>query len=423
MGTGTFVNRQSYQTTPGSAKQRTTALRGGGDVILLLAVIAIVVFGLLMLYSASWDFSFQIYGSASHMFVRQLLWLGLGVLTAFVLTRIDYHYWRNLSVPAILLTIALLLGVLFMNEIRLGAARTFYEGSIQPSELAKLVTIIYLAVWLYAKRDQIHDVQLGLVPLGVILGIVGGLIYLQPDLSAAATVLILGGLLFFLAGGDMRQIVFLLLAAIVAGWLVVQISQTGQERVSSFWAGLKDPSQASYHVRRSLEAIVKGGWFGVGIGRANTKLTGLPVPPTDSIFAVIVEELGLFGALLVIGMYAVLVWRGLVIARRAPDMLGTLLASGLTLWIGLEATINMTVMVGLLPFAGNALPFISAGGSNLTASLAAIGILMNISRQGGSLKTGDDNEDRSTYGAVIDLRRRDRRRRVSRPRRSAGRER
>jgi cell division protein FtsW len=423
MGTGTFVNRQSYRTTPGSAKQRTTALRGGGDVALLLAVIAIVVFGLLMLYSASWDFSFQIYGSASHMFVRQLLWLGLGVLTAFVLTRIDYHYWRNLSVPAILLTIILLLGVLFMNEIRLGAARTFYEGSIQPSELAKLVTIIYLAVWLYAKRDQIHDVQLGLVPLGVILGIVGGLIYLQPDLSAAATVLILGGLLFFLAGGDMRQIVFLLLAAIVAGWIVVQISQTGQERVSSFWAGIKDPSQASYHVRRSLEAIVKGGWFGVGIGRANTKLTGLPVPPTDSIFAVIVEELGLFGALLVIGMYAVLVWRGLVIARRAPDMLGTLLASGLTLWIGLEATINMTVMVGLLPFAGNALPFISAGGSNLTASLAAIGILMNISRQGGSLKTGDDNEDRSTYGAVIDLRRRDRRRRVSRPRRSAGRER
>jgi cell division protein FtsW len=423
MGTGTFVNRQSYRTTPGSAKQRTTALRGGGDVALLLAVIAIVVFGLLMLYSASWDFSFQIYGSASHMFVRQLLWLGLGVLTAFVLTRIDYHYWRKLSVPAIFLTIILLLGVLFMNEIRLGAARTFYEGSIQPSELAKLVTIIYLAVWLYAKRDQIHDVQLGLVPLGVILGIVGGLIYLQPDLSAAATVLILGGLLFFLAGGDMRQIVFLLLAAIVAGWIVVQISQTGQERVSSFWAGIKDPSQASYHVRRSLEAIVKGGWFGVGIGRANTKLTGLPVPPTDSIFAVIVEELGLFGALLVIGMYAVLVWRGLVIARRAPDMLGTLLASGLTLWIGLEATINMTVMVGLLPFAGNALPFISAGGSNLTASLAAIGILMNISRQGGSLKTGDDNEDRSTYGAVIDLRRRDRRRRVSRPRRSAGRER
>jgi cell division protein FtsW len=423
MGTGTFVKRQSYRTTPGSAKQRTTALRGGGDVILLLAVIAIVVFGLLMLYSASWDFSFQIYGSASHMFVRQLLWLGLGVLTAFVLTRIDYHYWRNLSVPAILLTIALLLGVLFMNEIRLGAARTFYEGSIQPSELAKLVTIIYLAVWLYAKRDQIHDVQLGLVPLGVILGIVGGLIYLQPDLSAAATVLILGGLLFFLAGGDMRQIVFLLLAAIVAGWIVVQISQTGQERVSSFWAGIKDPSQASYHVRRSLEAIVKGGWFGVGIGRANTKLTGLPVPPTDSIFAVIVEELGLFGALLVIGMYAVLVWRGLVIARRAPDMLGTLLASGLTLWIGLEATINMTVMVGLLPFAGNALPFISAGGSNLTASLAAIGILMNISRQGGSPRTGDDNEDRSTYGAAIDLRRRDRRRRVSRPRRSAGRER
>jgi cell division protein FtsW len=191
----------------------------------------------------------------------------------------------------------------------------------------------------------------------------------------------MGGLLFFLAGGDLRQIGFLLVVAVLAGFLVVQISPTGRVRVTEFLAGLRDPTQASYHVQRSYEAIVNGGVLGVGIGRAESKLTGLPVPPTDSIYAVVVEELGLVGALALVGLYALLFWRGLVVARGAPDMLGTLLATGLVLWIGLEAGINMMVMVGLLPFAGNALPFVSAGGSNLVSSLAAIGILLNISRQ------------------------------------------
>jgi cell division protein FtsW len=173
-------------------------------------------------------------------------------------------------------------------------------------------------------------------------------------------------------------------------------------------------------VQRSFEAIVNGGWLGVGIGRAQSKLINLPVPPTDSIFAVIVEELGALGALALISMYAAIIWRGLLIARRAPDMLGTLLATGLVVWIGLEAAINMTVMVGLLPFAGNALPFVSAGGSNLVSSLAAIGILLNISRQRGQQA---NEEERRSYSAAVDLRRWDRRRRVSRPRRVPGTER
>jgi cell division protein FtsW len=306
---------------------------------------------------------------------------------------------------------------LFMNEILLGAKRSLYQGSYQPSELSKVVTILYLSVWLYAKRELLHDITLGLFPLGVILGVIGGLIYLQPDLSAAATILIIGGLLFFLAGGDLKQICVLLVIAIAAGWLVVQISPTGHERVVEFVAGLKDPTQASYHVQRSFSAIVNGGWFGVGIGRAQSKLTGLPVPPTDSIFAVIVEELGAFGALFLICLYATVIWRGLVIARRAPDMLGTLLATGLVVWIGLEASINMTVMVGLLPFAGNALPFVSAGGSNLVSSLAAIGILLNISRQRGEIS---NEEEWRSYSAAVNLRGWNRRRRVPRPRRVPG---
>jgi cell division protein FtsW len=384
---------------------------------LLLTVVALIVFGLIMLYSASFDFSFNIYGSSSFMFMRQVRWLGVGILCAFGFSRLDYHQWRRLVVFAMLATIGLLITVLFINEIRLGASRTLMGGSYQPSELAKLVAVIYLSVWLYAKRQSLHDISFGLIPLGVILGIIGGLIYLQPDLSAAGTVLILGGLLFFLAGADIKQIVFLLVLAVVMGWVVVQISATGQDRVNSFIAGLKDPTHASYHVQRSFEAVIKGGVFGVGLGQADTKLTGLPFAPTDSIFAVIAEELGLLGSVLLMALYSALVWRGLVIARRAPDMLGTLLASGITFWVGIEALINMAVMVGLMPFAGNALPFVSAGGSNLVATLCAMGIILNISRQSGEIVKMEENDWRS-FGAVIDLRRRNGRRSVPRARRS-----
>jgi cell division protein FtsW len=387
------------------------------DIPLILAVVALTVFGLIMLYSASFDFSFNAFGSPTYMFGRQVKWLCVGILLAYGLSRFDYHHWRNVVVFAMLGTIGLLVTVLFINEIRLGASRTLYEGSYQPSEVAKLISIIYLAVWLYAKRDFLHDISLGLIPLGVILGIIGGLIYLQPDLSAAGTVLVLGGLLFFLAGADIKQIVFLLILALFIGWIVVQFSATGQDRVASFVAGLQDPTNASYHVQRSFEAVIKGGFFGVGLGQADTKLTGLPFAPTDSIFAVVAEELGLFGVMLLMSLYAFLVWRGLAIARRAPDMLGTLLASGVTFWIGMEALINMTVMVGLMPFAGNALPFISAGGSNLVSTLSAIGIILNISRQSGESVKKEEN-DRRSFGAVVDLRRGNGRRSVSRSRRS-----
>jgi cell division protein FtsW len=414
MGTGTFV-KDRRQALP-RKREKAAAQSHGVDIPLLLTIIALLVFGMVMLYSASWDFSLSAYGNPMQMFTRQLLWMGLGLVGAAILATVNYHHWRRLALPAMAFTIILLISVLLLSEIRFNAKRAFFAGSVQPSELAKLVSIIYLAVWMFSKRQTLQDIQLGLIPLGMILGIVGGLIYLQPDLSAAGTVLLLGGLLFFLAGGDLKQITLLLIAAVFMGWLVVRLSPTGAERVNDFINGIKDPTQASYHVRRSFEAIVNGGILGTGIGRSETKLLGLPVPPTDSIFAVVAEEMGLVGSIVLIGLYAALVWRGMVIARRAPDMLGTLLASGLALWIGIEALINMAVMVGLMPFAGNALPFISAGGSNLVVSLAAVGILLNISRQSGV--TVEEGNDWRSFGAVVDLRWRDRRRRVSRARRS-----
>jgi cell division protein FtsW len=186
---------------------------------------------------------------------------------------------------------------------------------------------------------------------------------------------------------------------------------------SDFLAGLQDPIKSSEHIRRSLEAIVNGGLFGVGIGKGVAKVTGLPVAWTDSIFAVIAEEMGVTGAIFVILLYVLFLWRGLKIAQKAPDMLGKLLAGGITFWIIWEALINMGVMVSIFPFAGNALPLVSSGGSSLISILIGVGILINISHM--SNKPLIQKEGRST-GAVVNLRRRDGRRRVSRTGRLAG---
>jgi len=411
MGIGTFVNKTAQPVAPSARRNRAPS----GDLILIAAVVALGIFGLLMLYSAGTDFSLRTYGSANYIFDKQLLWMAIGIVVALIFARVDYHLWRKIAVPMMGITVLLLIAVLINNEVRNNAVRTFFGGSVQPSELAKLMTIIYLSVWLCSKREDLQVIKLGLIPLAFILGVIGGLIILEPDLSAAATIFIMGGLLFFLAGGDIRQIVLFSIVALGAGLLVVETSLTGKTRISSYVAGLKDPLNSSDHVLWSLEAIYKGGWFGVGIGQATTKLIGLPFAATDSIFAVIVEELGLVGAFGLIGLYAVLAWRGLRISSRAPDTLGTVLAAGLTFWIVIEATINMAVMVGLVPFAGNALPLISAGGSNLLTMLAAVGILLNISRQSG--QANPVGEERRTYSASVDLRRRDRRRSESRARR------
>ena len=177
---------------------------------------------------------------------------------------------------------------------------------------------MYLTFWLVSKRDQLHQVSFGLVPLAIILGLLGGLIVMQPDLSAVITIIMLGGFLFFLAGGDFKQLIILGILALVVAYGVVLLHPTGSERVGDYVAGLKDPTQGSYHVRRSFEAFAKGGWIGKGIGMAETKLTGLPVPPTDSIFAVIGEETGVFGAVSVVVLYVLLLWRGLVVAPARP---------------------------------------------------------------------------------------------------------
>jgi cell division protein FtsW len=402
------VERNPSRTEKSARSNRLVQLKV--DVPLVLALIALMVLGLIILYSASYDYSYFYYkGDGSRIFTRQLTWMGLGSVALLGMMFVNYHIWRKLAVVGMVVTLGALVLVLALDLMLNNAVRTLIKGSIQPSELAKLMMVIYLSVWLHAKRDQLHQLSFGLIPLGGILGITGSLILLQPDLSATITVVMLGVLMFFLAGAEMRQMLILLVVGLAVGFVVINLNPTGSTRITEYWAGLQDPTNGSYQIRRSFEAFVRGGWVGLGVGNSETKLTGLPVPPTDSIFAVVGEETGVMGCLGLLGLYSVVLWRGMRIAFRAPDQMGMLLAAGATLWLSMEAFINMAVMVNILPFAGNALPFVSAGGSSLVTSMAAMGLILNVSRSSEMKKEGDGK----LFHAVVNLRGGDRRGRVS----------
>ncbi|MFQ5408533.1 MAG: FtsW/RodA/SpoVE family cell cycle protein [Anaerolineales bacterium] len=372
------------------------------DWALLLTTGALVAFGLMMVYSTTFDWSYRVYGSPTTIFMRQVTSLGLGLAAMFILARLDYHFLQRpwIAITIILGTIGLLIVVQVAGSTVFGAKRGIFEGRYQPSELAKLTVIIYLSVWLASRREHLRNVGYGMLPYAVIVGVVSGLILLQPDLSAVLTIVLVGGTLFLLAGAELLQVGIVGIISAAVASAVIAWSDTGRDRLSVYLNGLNDLTQASWHVQQAIVAFVNGGWFGRGLGESYQKFSILPTPHTDSIFAIVAEELGLAGSLVLIVLFAVLIWRGIKIAANAPDFFGAILAGGLSSWLAYEAIINIAVMVAALPFAGNALPFISYGGSSLVVALSAIGILLSISRHDPA-----DYPKRKTRAAV-DLRRR-----------------
>ena len=365
------------------------------DWILAMMTGTLVLFGIMMVFSTTFDLSYYWYGSRFVMLVKHLWHLSVGLIALVLCALVDYRKLRLpiVAVCMLIATIFILILVLFI-----GIDRGLVAGSYQPSELAKLVTVIYLAVWMSSKQDQLKDFWYGMAPFAVVVGIIAGLIILQPDISAAATILVIAVLMFFLAGAAIVQLGGALLIASLVGYLVITINTTGQQRIAEYVAGLRDITEGSWHVRQAIVGFVDGGIFGVGLGKSAGKFSYLPVPHTDSIFAVVGEELGLIGSLIVVVLFVVLCWRGILIAVRVQDPFGKLLAGGLTGWIALEAIVNIGVILGVLPFAGNALPLVSYGGSSLVVTLIGIGILLSISRH--DLEVRPDRESR----AIIDLR-------------------
>ncbi|MEA2086350.1 MAG: FtsW/RodA/SpoVE family cell cycle protein, partial [Chloroflexota bacterium] len=338
-----------------------------------------------------------------------LVWAAIGLVGLAAMARIDYHHWQRFSVLIIAVALLLLIAVLFVGKSEFGSYSWVWGGSGQPSEFCKLAIIIYMANWLSSKGEQIRKVSYGLLPFAVLVGVVVGLIVIQPDFGAAFIIVAVAVSMFFIAGAELWQLgLGIAVGGMTFALLIIKVPYA-LERIIKFAQAWSDPyGKSGYHVQQALTALIAGGPFGCRPGESRQKFF-LYAPHTDSIFAVLGEDLGLIGCLTVVGLFAALAYRGFKIAREAPDTFGTILAAGLTFCLVFQAFLDIGVITATVPFTGITLPFVSYGGSSLIVSLASIGLLLNISKE--LPKKG------SKKSASYDLGRRYWRPRVSRTRR------
>lgn len=347
------------------------------DKPLLFTVLALVVFGVVMVANASVVDATRTFGDELFFAKRQFLRALGGLSLLFLLARVPYRVWNKFALPLLGTTLLLLVFVLIpgLGTQAQGARRWIDLGIIdfQPAELAKFTLCIYFA-HLFSRRRAI-------LPFLFALTAVVGLVMFEPDLGTATVIVFFSAVIYFASGAPLTYFLALLPLGLVSAVIFIITSSYRKERLLTFFNPTSDPQGASYHIRQVLIALGSGGLFGLGLGQSRQKYLFLPEPATDSIFAIIGEELGFIGGAVVIALFAYLVWRGFLIATRAKDAFGRLLAVGITAWIGIQAFINLAAMVALVPLTGVPLPFLSYGGSALIFNLAALGILLNISRK------------------------------------------
>lgn len=356
------------------------------DCFLLIVVSLLCIIGVLAIFSAGAPFGYiddnaPPYGWA----MNQLKWLGLGVLFLFFASRLNYHFYKRFDRIVILFVILSLLLVFVPKlgrQIR-GVHRwiTFGSFQIQPSELAKLGIIIYLSCSLVRKKDRIISFIGGFLPYLIIISLIFLLVMIEPDLGSALIIAGVGFVLIYAGGAKISHMLYVAALGILPVYFSISKIGYRKNRIIAFLNPESDPLGIGFQPLHLKMSIGAGGLWGMGSGKGNEKLFYLPTPHTDSIFAVIGEEFGFIGTSLIVLLFLIFTWRGLKIAKRAPDELGKLLAIGLTCLISGQALINMGVATVILPTTGSALPFISYGGSSLLTSLVAIGILLNISKQ------------------------------------------
>jgi cell division protein FtsW len=378
---------------------------------LLLAVVALTAIGIVMVYSASSVRSYLSGADAAGQGLEQLVWAGIGLTGLVVAMRIDFRLLRYLAIPLYVITLLLLVAVLIPgigSEIN-GSRRWIVIpgfGSLQPAEFAKLAIVLYLAHWLDRRGREVRTFWNGIVPFAML--VVPGflLIAMEPDLGTSGIYVIIAGSIFFMAGANLLYLSAIAAAAIAAASVMVMGSQYQMQRVLTFLDPFRDPLGAGYNTVQALFALALGGITGLGLGESRQKFLYLPAPSTDFIFAIIGEEWGLVGTLTVVALFVVIAYQGYRIAITAPDTFSGLVACGITTWLLAQAFVNIMVVTALMPVTGIPLPFISAGGSALTINLAAIGILLSISRE--TTQTG------SLRDAIFGIGRRDRRARLPR---------
>lgn len=355
------------------------------DKSIIFALAVLLIFGLVMLFSASWAVSYSAYHNTYHFLLRQAANIGVGLVAFFLASKIDYHWWRKFASLFLLISIILLV-LVFIPGLRseYGTARSWinlFGYSFQPSELVKVSFLIYLATWLEAKKDSLSSFGSGLFPFLVSLGVISALMIAQPDLGTLFIIVFTAFVVFFAGGGKVAHIAMLV---VLGGLLVYLMFSLHSSYQSDRFKCLKDPSYSAqdkcYQINQSLIAIGSGGWFGRGLGQSRQKFMYLPEVWADSIFPIIAEETGFVVCLLLILLYLFLFYRGLLVARDAPDTYGGMLAIGIVIWLAVQTFLNIGGMVNLIPMTGVPLPFISSGGSAMLSSLLAMGILVNISR-------------------------------------------
>lgn len=364
------------------------------DHTLLIVTMILALAGLVMVFSASAVVAGNRFQDSGYFLKRQLAWLTFGFLLLHLASHIDYVWWKRLSIPLLGLIVVLLVMVLIpsLGVAAKGARRWLRLGpiSLQPAEMVKLISVIYLAAYLTKKEDRITLFSSGLLPVLIVVGLLSGLVLLEPDLGTVVVIGLVTVGLLFLAGARLAHLMALGLCAVPAVLVLVLGSSYRRQRLMTFLAPWKDASDAGFQITQSFLAFGSGGPFGVGLGEGKQKLFFLPEAHTDFVLALVGEELGLVGTGAIILLFALFVVRGFQIAARARMPFGRYLGMGITLLIGIQALVNACVVTGLVPTKGLTLPFVSYGGSSLVVSLLGVGILLNISRdrQAGRGETG-----------------------------------
>jgi cell division protein FtsW len=357
------------------------------DYWLLTIILIMVMFGTVMVFSSSFAIGVREEGGDGFYFLtRHLIYLMVGLAGMLIAMSVDYHVWRKIALPGLLLVMALLAVMVIFPSLApevWGASRWIQVGpiSIQPSEFAKLGLVLYLASWLASKGPRVREFNYGLIPFSVLMGILVGLVMLQPDLGTSLLLTAIGLSMVLVAGANLLHLGTI---SIVGGAAFLTLALTEsyrRDRILVFLNPDADLRNLGWQLAQAKLAIGSGGLFGVGLGASYQKFAWLPAAHHDAIFAVIAEELGLIGAGFVLMLFIMLAWRGYRVAMRAPDAFGSLVAVGIVTWMIVQASINIGGITTTIPFTGIPIPFISYGGSSLVVSLVAIGILLNISRQ------------------------------------------
>ena len=385
-----------YETTMGANSRMNSAERkksgfslfnigvGSIDVTFLILVLLLLTIGLVMLFSASFAYALFYFKDSFHFIKAQLLYAALGVFLMLLISTVQYRVLDKLSWPVMAVTIFLLTIVLFFED-RNGAHRWIDLGftTVQPSEIAKFSVVILFSHLIIAMGDKMKTFRHGILPFGFILVVIAVLMILEPHLSGTVLILAIGAIMMIVGGANLK---WFALAAIIASAGIAVIVMTGAvryagSRIDVWLDPFAFPRDEGFQTIQSLYAIGSGGLMGVGIGNSRQKYLYLPEPHNDFIFSVVCEELGFVGATLIIILFALLVWRGFVIAMRCKDRFGSLVAIGLTAQVGLQAILNIMVVTNTIPNTGISLPFFSYGGTSLIMLLCQMGVILSISRE------------------------------------------